>query len=210
RAEIRSWVESSLPERIDAAVQKAFWRQERDADLTLRQLLQLERVRVTALLRTVVAQDLTREEFSIADVERVIDAEINGVRLRLRIDRIDRQGSGEVIILDYKTGMRKRILDGDGKPRDLQLVVYARALCEPIAGLGLINVDSREVTMDIVGRGFSPGLDWDHVLSEWQSQVDDAAGEIRQGDVRINTQQSVQAARPLSLLSRIRELHRDA
>jgi len=210
RAEIASWVESSLQQHIESAVQKAFWRPERHADLTLRQLLQLERGRVAALLRTVVAQDLTREDFSIADVERYIETEINGVRLRLRIDRIDQLGNGEVIILDYKTGMRKQVLDSDGNPRDMQLVVYTRALHEPVAGLGLVNIDSREVAMDVVGRDYSPDLDWDDVLSDWQSQVDDAAAEIRQGDVRINAQQTVQAARPLSLLSRIRELQRGA
>jgi exodeoxyribonuclease-5 len=210
KREIHSWNESELQQRIESALQESFRRQERHADLTLRQLLQLERARVASLLRAVVAQDLTREDFSVADVEKSVETEISGVRLRLRIDRIDQIAGDQVIVLDYKTGIRKQLLDSDGNPRDMQLVVYARALRETVTAVGLINVDSRGVAIDAIGRDFAPDLDWDEAMADWKAQVDAAADEIRQGDVRINMQQNVQAARPLGLLSRIRELQRDA
>jgi hypothetical protein len=92
----------------------------------------------------------------------------------------------------------------------MQLEVYARALPETVTAVGLINVDRRGVAIDAIGRDFAPDLDWDEAMADWKAQVDAAADEIRQGDVRINMQQNVQAARPLGLLSRIRELQRDA
>lgn len=208
--EINSWNGASLQQRIEAAAQKAFWRHERNADLVLRRLLQLERRRVEALLQSVIALDLARPDFSITAVEKFVETEISGVPLRFRIDRIDRHPDGDVSILDYKTGIRRPFLDNNGDPKDMQLVVYARVLADAVAGLGLINIDSRGVTMDAAGRAFTPDLDWDDKLSAWENRVDSAANEIRCGDVRINGQLNVQAARPLSLLSRIRELKRDS
>jgi probable DNA repair protein len=210
QTDIRSWTEASLLQRVDAAAKIAFRRQERYADLVLRQLLGLERRRVASLLRSVVAMDLTRQGFSVAAVEKSVETEISGIQVRLRIDRIDELDSGGLVILDYKTGMRKPFLDNNGDLRDTQLAVYARALGDPVAGLGLVNIDSRGVAIDAAGCAFTPDLDWDDTLSRWRSQVDDAATAIRCGDVRINMQTGVQASRPLSLLSRIRELQRDA
>ncbi len=209
QTEITSWDQASRQERIELSLQTAFARHERYADPVLGALLELERQRDAELLRQVITLDTARKPFRIAQVEAATDVLLDGIRLGLRIDRIDQLDDGELVILDYKTGMRKVFRRSDGIPNDMQLVVYAFAVSEPVAGLGLINVDSRSVDIDAAGTEFTPELDWSETLSQWKQAVLVAARDLRRGDVRINGLLDRQAARSLSLLSRIAELRRE-
>ena len=176
----------------------------------LRALLALERDRAVRLLHEVARFDIeSRGSFTVRGVEENIQATIAGLNLRLRIDRIDRLSTGELVILDYKTGARRRLLDRDGVPREIQLIVYACALPEPIADIGLFNVDSRAVGIDGAGRNLSPDLDWDAELGRWREMVREAARSLMQGDVRLAWPYNLKAGRPLSLLSRIAELRNE-
>ena len=209
QATIAGWTSSALDEKILAAVQAAFERQERYCDGVLGQLFALERERVAGLLRRLVTIDLEREPFQIDSVEETLEVSISGIDLRLRCDRIDRIEDGAVLILDYKTGASKKFLDGRGEPHDKQLVVYAYAVHDAVAGIGLYNVDSRLVAIDGAGRSTMSVQDWEQTLSRWKTDVATAAREFQQGDVRVNARQSIKDARPLSLLSRFAELRRD-
>jgi probable DNA repair protein len=207
---LRNWTEYERQERIEKAVNKAFWRYEKNADATLRQVFALERQRVSKLLHAVMLVDTEREPFHVGDTEGALEVVISGVRLGLRVDRIDRLDDGSVVILDYKTGTPKRFLDRHGDPNDMQLVVYASAIKEPVAGLGLVNIDSRNVGIDAAGRDFTPKMDWDTELERWKMQVADAASELQRGDVRLDGDQTTDSARALSVLSRIGELRRES
>ena len=132
------------------------------------------------------------------------------MRLRLRIDRIDRFDDGAVAILDYKTGGRRKFLDGSGAPADAQLLVYAIAVEEPVAALGFYNIDSREIALDASGRDAMGAVDWQQALERWQQAVAAAAAEFAAGDVRIRYRQTLREARPLNLLTRYGEIRRDA
>ena len=209
KRDIESWSETEIEDRVAAVLSKTFWRHERNADPVLKQLFELEQGRVGQLLQAVIAMDRQREWSVVAATEGVLDTVLNDMQLSLRVDRIDRLDDGSVVILDYKTGMPKQFLDGDGEPKDMQLVVYAIAAEDPVAGLGLVNVDSRAVSINGAGRGLTPDLDWDDALAAWTREVEVAASELKIGDIRVDRLQTDQRARTLSLLSRIREHRRD-
>ena len=208
--DIRSWRDAGLEPRIRDAVNKAFARYEHNADRVLREMLALERRRVAQLLQELVGVDLQREQFRIHAVEESTQLVLAGVHLGLRIDRIDVYDDGAVAILDYKTGGRRKFLDGDGEPADAQLVVYAIATDAPVAELGFVNIDSRATALDASGRQ-QMGVDaWQRALERWTAAVGEAAAEFRAGDVRIRYWQTQREARPLNILSRFGELRRDA
>ncbi len=209
RLEISNWGKDALVKRIESALQKSFWRYERHADPVLKRLLALEQRRVHGLMQDLVDVDRAREDFEIAEVEGALETTLEGLQLNLRFDRIDRLRNGELLVLDYKTGIPKKFLDSDAVPKDVQLVVYACALEDPVGGLALVNIDTRQISIDGAGRDLTPELNWDDVLAQWKSQVRITASQLRGGDVRINGLQNTQATRPLSLLSRIGELRRD-
>jgi probable DNA repair protein len=208
-SEIRLWDDATIDELTGKAVAAAFRVAEQHADATHLQLLRLERIRVQRLLRGVILEDAKRDSFTISAVEQDVKTTISGLPLHLRIDRIDLDADGQKIVIDYKTGAAKRLLDRDKTPKDMQLVVYACALPDAISGIGLFNVDSRSIALDAAGREFSPAIDWDEAFLDWTKQVEVAASEIVAGDVRLNAAYSIQQSRPFALLSRVRELQHE-
>ncbi|MEE8343870.1 MAG: PD-(D/E)XK nuclease family protein [Woeseiaceae bacterium] len=206
---IRQWTGSDLQERIlkavDASLKEYLWH----ADPVLRRVLALERDRLLTLVETFVDEELTRSTFTIDSVEQEIEFEQFGVRLALRIDRIDRLSDESLIVADYKTGQPKNFLNRSGDPLDLQLVVYACALEENIGGLVLINIDSRSIKYS--GAAASGEWDakradqWAMRLTAWQERVAMAMQQIAKGDARINLNLPSDKTRPLNILSRFEE-----
>ena len=206
RDEIAAWDATEIAARCESAVAAAFASYERNADSVLLHLLELEKQRAGELLRGVIAIDATRSNFSIAGVENTVTAEIGGLPLTLRYDRVDHHADGAATILDYKTGRPRQLLDRHGEPRDIQLVAYSCTLSEPVVAIGLFNIDARAISLDMAGPEFTPKLEWPASLQHWQEQVRIAAAEIAKGDVRLSDSLNATQARPLGLLSRYREL----
>ena len=209
QSEIAAWDGAALRQRIAAACRQAFARLRRHADHTLQSLLELEQQRVERLLAGVVALDKGRPGFTIDSVEGELDATLHGVPLRLRYDRIDRIDAGGAAVLDYKTGQAKRFVDREGMPQDLQLVVYAATLAEDPTGLAIVNVDSRNISIEGAGTAFDDGADWHRRLGGWKAVVRTAIEHIARGDVRVHNTHNIRDARAMSLLSRFPELRRD-
>ncbi len=209
QADISAWDAVELRRRVAGASRKAFARLWRHADDSLQSLLELERQRVERLLTGVVALDKSRDGFEIDSVEGELDATLHGVALRLRCDRVDRLDGGGIAVIDYKTGTRKRLVDRHGTPNDFQLVVYASALDEDPAGLALVNIDSRDISIDGAGSAFGDADNWHRRLGGWKAEVRTALEHIARGDVRINARVGIKDARPMALLSRFAELRRD-
>lgn len=208
RDEIAQW--SDGDQRIGKAIDFAFSRHERNADKVLLALLAMERRRIAGLLRDFMAIDTARDEFVVASVEREVEFAEAGVRLKLRVDRIDRLEDGRIAILDYKTGAEKKFLTSKGDPREIQLVAYACAVEEPVAALALVNVDSRTIGFNGAGAGYPKSENWPQQLSDWSAVVRAACLALTAGDVRVNMSQTVEDARPLNLLTRFTELRNDS
>ena len=209
--DIAAWAED-LDDRIEGAVDAALARQLRFADGVLLRLLAIERRRLRVILRKFLEAETRRQEFRVVSVEESIRYSRYGVELDLRADRIDRLPDGALLIVDYKTGAVKSLLSRDGEPKELQLIVYASAVQDPVGGIVLINVDSR----DIVYRGAGGNVEWDRLppelweqrLGRWKRTVDQALASLAAGDLRLNTALAAADSRPLNVLSRAEELKR--
>jgi probable DNA repair protein len=203
------WDDTELKMRVERACDDALRRYRRDPDAVLDELLRLERERLTLLLAELVNIDRQREPFRIDSVEADLDTRLAGIDLRLRVDRMDRFDDGSLAILDYKSGTRRRFVDAAGEPLDVQLVVYASAVDEPVAELGLYHLDRRTAGIDGAGRTSMGAEAWDAWLKEWRARIHRAAERLAGGDVRIRKWQTTSEARGLNLLSRFGELRRD-
>ncbi len=206
RDSIAAWTADDRLRRARSAVRAALSEHRRFADGVLRELLDLERDRVERLLLHVTELDAKRQFDAVAAVELTVDACIYGASLRLRIDRIDRFNDGSVLLIDYKTGTRNSFLNQRGEPRNIQLIVYANAIDEPVCGLALLHVDTRAVALDGAGACFGAGDDWARMLESWNGQLKSAVADFLGGDVRVNVAWAIARSRPLALLSRVQEL----
>ncbi len=206
---IQGWDGKELNDRIDEAMDFAFARHERNADAVLKQLLNLERSRVSELVRQFVAIDGNRGEFQVAGVEGIFEFVEGHIRMPLRFDRIDRIGETGIAILDYKTGTKKQLLNRDNEAKEIQLFVYACATEAPVSALALVNIDSREIVFDGAGHGYTDTAEWSDLLAQVKERIRLACNAMSGGDVRINLEQGVSTARPLNLLTRYTELRRN-
>jgi probable DNA repair protein len=210
RSEIETTVAAELGQRLPEVFRYAFGWLESRADPVLRQLLELEKLRVADLLRSVIDLDLRRDDFEIIELETAVTLEAGNVKLGLRIDRVDRfVEGGETAIIDYKTGRRRQFLNADSEPTDGQLVAYTMAFETPVAELAFFNIDSRLVDYNGAGKDLTPDIDWDAELAVWQDNIRNAMREFERGDVRINGAIPARDSRSFGLLSRVRELQRE-
>lgn len=208
--QIRAWSTGESERNVGSAIDSALGRHIRHADAVIMRILGLERTRLRNLLHRFLAEECARADFFVAELEHQLQYERFGVRLSLRVDRVDRLADGRQLVIDYKTGAPKHFLRQDGELKDVQLVVYADALGSDVGGLLFVNVDSRAIIYRGVGGGWNEAEaeEWPRTLQHWRAEVHQALKSLAAGDVRINTVQSPAEARQLAILSRIEEQRR--
>ena len=203
--EIGNWSHAERGRRIGSAVDTALADYRRGLDEAGLQILRLERERLRQLLFRFLEQESKRDVFAVRNVEYRTTFRHDAVSLGVRIDRIDVLPDGRLLVIDYKTGLPRHFADRQQNLSDMQLVVYAEALDEPVGGLALINIDSREISYRTAGDGWHPDESWDDTLRTWREQLRLVMNDFAAGDVRLDNRQMSSDARPLAILSRFEE-----
>ncbi|MFQ5509556.1 MAG: PD-(D/E)XK nuclease family protein [Leptospirillia bacterium] len=85
----------------------------------------IEQRRLTKLVLDWLSLDASREEpFAVTCVEQKTEAKIGGVRVSMKVDRIDTLENGREVLIDYKTGEVSRSDWKDDRPKAPQLPLY--------------------------------------------------------------------------------------
>jgi RecB family exonuclease len=132
--------------------------------------------------------------FSVELLEDEREVELAGLKLKLRMDRVDRLSNGSLVLIDYKSGLQSvKKLEGD-RPQEPQLLVYAAAMGETMGesvdGLYFGELKNRKVRP--VGHGARKHFpkqrgtqehanDWDQFLESSKDTVLRLATEFQQG-----------------------------
>lgn len=98
--------------------------------------LELEAMRLTNLVTEWLDYEGCRVPFVVAATEVDAIAEIAGLRLQLRLDRIDQLNDKSLLVIDYKTGDVSPKAWELPRPDDVQLPLYAGFALEPEQELG--------------------------------------------------------------------------
>ena len=138
--------------------------------------------------------------------------EINGLQLRLRVDRIDRLPDGSVVLIDYKSGeISERNLLGE-RPSEPQLLVYAAAMDEEVDGIFLAQVRPREAKT--AGGALHPhfpppartsNFDWPTVRDQSRIALAELADEFLTGHAPVDPLRGACTYCNLPALCRIQE-----
>ncbi len=155
--------------------------------------------RLAGLLDGWLPIELNRPAFTVNGTEVETSLDLERLRLRLRIDRIDTQSDGSAVIIDYKSGRGERPKQWfEERPRASQLglyalvhgaahadrpvraVAYAQFKPDAIAAIGLA-ADASVWPGLIEVSGLDRFHDWEEVESWWRAHLGGLAREIATG-----------------------------
>jgi exodeoxyribonuclease-5 len=116
---------TALEAMIDVAISQAI-AQELKENLPA-QIINIERRRLQQLMQAWLALEMQRDDFAIFACEAQHTLMIEGLEIVCRIDRIDAVNDGDLVIIDYKTGVTLPALKSWTEPRitEPQLPLYA-------------------------------------------------------------------------------------
>lgn len=152
---------------------------ERLQELILDWLLEIERER--------------KQRFTVETLEQEQRYELSGLKLNLRIDRMDRLWNGNVLLIDYKSGKQTFTqLEGE-RPKEPQLLVYAASCQEQVDGIFFAQMKARDLKAigfsrdaHFEGRSAKTVRDWDNFLSRSVAAVERIAGDFVEGHAAVD------------------------
>jgi ATP-dependent helicase/nuclease subunit B len=166
--------------------------------------LALEETRLLTVVSEWLRFEAERVPFDLTRTEVDAAAQIGGLALNLRLDRIDRLSDESLLVIDYKTGNVSPRLWDLPRPDDVQLPLYAGFALDPSAGFpgGLIFAKVRAGRHEFAGRVLDAdgqllnGLGsrkalvkeplTEEALRDWRAYIESLAIQFIQGRAEVN------------------------
>jgi probable DNA repair protein len=193
--------EAALQPQVEGAADEALARVARQRPDALGPRLQaLERRRLTRTVLAWLALERERPPFEVIAIEEAGVAELAGLRIDVRPDRVDRLADGTVLIIDYKTGaVSTRAWLGE-RPDEPQLPLYAISSGAPVSALAFAQVRSGALEWKALaapGAGLPqatvvaddavtmqrPG--WRGLMVDWRAELERLAAAFVRGDAQV-------------------------
>lgn len=167
---------------------------------------QRECARLTALAFEWLATEARRPPFVVKSVEEAAEVDIGGLKLALRIDRLDHvpseprdrgQTRGGDLLIDFKTGPVSINHWRGPRPEDPQLPLYAVSAKAPVHGVAFARVRPQECRLSgvadpaaVAGR-FAPVDDFDaasfeDLVEQWRETLAGLAEGFQAGDAAVD------------------------
>jgi len=188
--------------------------------------LDLEATRLCGLVTEWLRYEQTRVPFSVTDTELETSTTIQGLALRLRLDRVDRLSNDALLVIDYKTGDVSPRSWELPRPDDVQLPLYAgfglARESDPVGGLVFAKI--RAGQHGFAGRVIDAQNALRHDLSsrselvrkpftveeliDWRDYIEKMAANFVAGHVEVNPRDYPKTCERCGLetLCRIREM----
>ena len=158
-------------------------------------LAAIEKARLKRLVMEWLTTEKQRQPFTVLEREESRRVTVGGIELRTRADRVDRLDSGELVILDYKTGECSPS-DWDGpRPDEPQLPIYAVTADSPVSGVlfgrlktgkvgfrGLANTEG--IVPGVKPSSHGPSLE--NTIGCWRADLDQLGQDFRNGRAAVD------------------------
>ncbi len=168
-------------------------------------LLEVERQRLRRRLHEWLEIERGREAFEVERLEEERELAVGGLRISMRIDRVDRLADGRPVLIDYKTG-RTDPKDWYGeRPAEPQLPLYGLALGDDenlaallygslkpgsIGYVGVTEEDGRVIAASGVRSHEQVSCrnaeDWDGQRMFWKDALERLAHDFRAGHAAVD------------------------
>jgi exodeoxyribonuclease-5 len=199
--------EAGRQQAIAAAVLSALDGFEHERRITLpARFRELEAARLEKLLEIWLQVESRRGVgFEVIACEAPAEVEIEGIKVKMIVDRIDKLADGRQIIIDYKTGAAIDTRNWAAQRiTEPQLPIYAALVNEDVAAVVFAKVlldkpgfagvaDEKDVLPGVQGIGddkqkiFDPAEfpDWIAVITHWRERLHAVAKEVKQGQAGV-------------------------
>jgi probable DNA repair protein len=162
----------------------------------------IERARLVAHLRSWLALEAQRDDFTVEATEAKTSLVFGGVAVQARLDRRDRLSTGGVAVIDYKTGEAKINAWLGDRPEEPQLPMYAMGANEPVDAVAFARVAAG--TFRFIGLARREGLlpkvstvedsratkdkyrNWDDLTSKWRVALEAIGAGYAKGDAHVD------------------------
>lgn len=169
-------------------------------------LMVLEAARLETLLARWLTLEATRAPFQVLACEERHEVVIEGLPIRLVVDRVDALEDGRLIVLDYKSGRNARAGNwGEARLTEPQLPIYASCVYpdRPVAAVALAKVVGDAPGFEGIAeeRGLLPEVksldeqrrryasdafpDWPALRRRWAEAIAELAREFRDGTAAV-------------------------
>ena len=161
----------------------------------------IEKSRLMRLARDWLSLERARGEFTVVALEDKRALEIGGLKLNVRLDRVDETALGQRIVIDYKTGESKLSSMLGARPDEPQLPLYLTASEPDAAGVAFAQVRAGEMKFVGLAReaDLLPGVktpssagrsgaapDWDRQVGSWRAEIGRLAGDFAAGRAQVD------------------------
>lgn len=183
-----------------------------------------ERVRLSRVACEWLAYERGRAPFEVLERESPKSVELGGLKMALRLDRLDRLADGTHALIDYKTGIASLSSWVGDRPDEPQLPLYYRTEQREISALAFA-VLKRGKTFGFEGVSAVEGLlpdvapienrkgqtiyaSWDELTKGWEVSLATLAAQFVRGEASVNPKRNSQTCAQCDLHSvcRISEL----
>ena len=156
-----------------------------------------ERIRIAELMNRWIDQERARRPFRVVGVEQDRSAEIGGLGLRIRPDRIDELDDGSFALIDYKTGsVNTNMWEGE-RPEQPQLLLYLAAELRPVTAIAFASLkvgkpawmayaDRTDDRFLPTKKPALPQGEWSGFVSRSQATVENLSRQFREGHAPVD------------------------
>lgn len=131
--------------------------------------------------------------FTVVATEAVHEAVLAGLRLRLRVDRVDEMQAGGRVLVDYKSGETKKTYWNPPRPWEPQLPLYLITQPDPEGFAGIAFAQLKPGDMGLKAEVRRAGLiahaavpaDWAQRCQEWRLELTSLAAAFMAGEASI-------------------------
>jgi len=161
-------------------------------------------------------------DFEVIACERPAEVEIEGIKVKMVVDRIDQLADGRQVIIDYKTGVAIDVRNwAEARITEPQLPIYAALVADEVTAVVFAKViidkpafagvaDDKDILPGVQGIGdekqkiFNPAEfpDWIAVVTHWRERLHAIAREVKAGEagVMFNDESALRYCEVLPLL----------
>ena len=191
QATLLAMPDHSLQQLIDEGINAVFqsWR-----STLLPIFIETEKKRLNALVYRWMQLEKQRPDFSVIALEKTITVTINGVTMRLVIDRID-EVAGKQLMIDYKTGKPTVSAWLDPRLDEPQLPLYCISSGDPVHGILFAQIRSDQLAFKGVIEEATlmhrdrrcyvasdwAGKDWLALKADWKQSIETLLNDFMQG-----------------------------